>query len=36
MKWQTTAALALLLAILGGFYYVYEVRWGPAREEAAA
>lgn len=36
MRWQTTAALALLLAILGGFYYVYEVRWGPAREEAAA
>jgi hypothetical protein len=36
MRWQTTAALAALLAILGGFYYVYEVRWGPAREEAAA
>src|SRR5437867_8879105 len=36
MRWQTTAALALLLAILGGFYYFYEVRWGPAREEAAA
>jgi hypothetical protein len=36
MRWQTTAALAVLLAILGGFYYVYEVRWGPAREEAAA
>jgi hypothetical protein len=36
MRWQTTAALALLLALLGGFYYVYEVRWGPAREEAAA
>jgi hypothetical protein len=36
MRWQTTAALALLLAILGGFYYVYEVRWGPGREEAAA
>jgi hypothetical protein len=36
MRWQTTAALALLLAILGGFYYVYEVRWGAAREEAAA
>jgi hypothetical protein len=36
MRWQTTAALALLLAILGGFYYLYEVRWGPAREEAAA
>jgi uncharacterized protein DUF4340 len=36
MRWQTTAALALLLAVLGGFYYVYEVRWGPGREEAAA
>ena len=36
MRWQTTAALALLLAILGGFYYFYEVRWGPAREDAAA
>jgi hypothetical protein len=36
MRWQTTAALALLLAVLGGFYYLYEVRWGPAREEAAA
>jgi Domain of unknown function (DUF4340) len=36
MRWQTTAALGLLLAILGGFYYFYEVRWGPEREEAAA
>jgi hypothetical protein len=36
MRWQTTAALALLLAVLGGFYYLYEVRWGPGREEAAA
>jgi hypothetical protein len=36
MRWQTTAILALLLAVLGGFYYVYEVRMGPAREEAAA
>ncbi len=36
MRWQTTAALALLLALLGGFYYVYEVRLGPGREEAAA
>jgi hypothetical protein len=36
MRWQTTAALGLLLAILAGFYYVYEVRWGPGREEAAA
>lgn len=36
MRWQTTAALALLLAVLGGFYYLYEVRWGPGREEATA
>jgi uncharacterized protein DUF4340 len=36
MRWQTTAGLALLLAILGAFYYVYEVRLGPGREEAAA
>ena len=36
MRWQTTVVLAVLLAVLGGFYYVYEVRWGPGREEAAA
>jgi hypothetical protein len=36
MRWQTTAVLAFLLAVLGGFYYVYEVRLGPGREEAAA
>ncbi|HEU4371389.1 MAG TPA: DUF4340 domain-containing protein [Methylomirabilota bacterium] len=36
MRWQTTAVLALLLVLVGGFYYVYEVRWGPSREEAAA
>jgi uncharacterized protein DUF4340 len=36
MRWQPTAILALLLALLGGFYYVYEVRLGPGREEAAA
>jgi hypothetical protein len=36
MRWQTTAVLAALLAVLAGFYYVYEMRWGPAREEAAA
>jgi hypothetical protein len=36
MRWQTTAALALLLVLLGGFFYVYEIRMGPAREEAAA
>jgi Domain of unknown function (DUF4340) len=36
MRWQTTAVLALILALLGGFYYVFEVRLGPGREEAAA
>jgi hypothetical protein len=34
MRWQTTAVLAVLLIALGGFYYVYEVRWGPEREQA--
>ncbi|PYN18705.1 MAG: hypothetical protein DMD76_28915 [Candidatus Rokuibacteriota bacterium] len=36
MRWQTTAILALVLVLVGGFYYVYEVRLGPGREEAAA
>jgi len=36
MRWQTTAILALVLALLGAGYYVYEVRLGPGREEAAA
>jgi uncharacterized protein DUF4340 len=36
MRWQTTAVLAALLLALGTFFYFYEVRWGPAREEAAA
>jgi hypothetical protein len=36
MRWQTTAVLAALLLVLGGFYYVYEIRWAPARDEAAA
>lgn len=34
MRWQTSAVLAVLLALLGGFYYVYEVRWAPDRELA--
>jgi Domain of unknown function (DUF4340) len=33
MKWQTTAVLALVLVAFGGFYYVYELRWGPEREQ---
>jgi len=32
MRWQTTAALAIVLLLVGGFYYVYEVRWAPERE----
>ena len=35
MRWQTTAALAIVLIALGAFYYVYEIRQGPAREERA-
>src|SRR5688572_22716588 len=36
MRWQTTAALAVILAILGGAYYLYEVRWASEREQAAS
>ncbi len=35
MRWKTTAVLALALVALGIFFYVYEVRQGPAREKAA-
>jgi len=34
MRWKTTAVLAVLLVGLGTFFYVYEVRQGPAREKA--
>jgi hypothetical protein len=34
MRWQTTAALAVILLALGVFYYVYEIRLGPDRERA--
>jgi Domain of unknown function (DUF4340) len=34
MRWQTTAALAVALLLVGGFFYVYEVRWAPEREKA--
>ncbi|MBM3220016.1 MAG: DUF4340 domain-containing protein [Candidatus Rokubacteria bacterium] len=33
MRWQTTLVAAILLALVGGFYYVYEVRMGPDREK---
>jgi hypothetical protein len=36
MRWQTTAALAVILAVLGAFYYVYEIRLGPEREKTEA
>jgi hypothetical protein len=34
MRWKTTAALAVVLLLVGGFYYLYEVRWAPDRERA--
>src|SRR5437879_13873179 len=34
MRWQTTSALAVVLLLVGGFYYVYDVRWAPDRERA--
>ena len=36
MRWQTTAALAVILVALGAFYYVYEIRLGPEREKTEA
>jgi hypothetical protein len=36
MRWQTTAALAVILLALGTFYYLYEVRLAPEREKAEA
>ena len=36
MRWQTTLAAAILLALVGGFYYVYDVRMAPDREKAEA
>src|SRR3989441_8143579 len=34
MRWQTTTTLAVALLLVGGCYYVYEVRWAPDRERA--
>ncbi len=34
MRWQTSVVLAVLLVLVGGFYYVYEVRLAPEREKA--
>ncbi len=36
MRWTTTAVLAVLLVGLATFFYVYEIRQGPAREKALA
>jgi hypothetical protein len=36
VRWQTTLVAAILLVIVAGFYYVYEVRLGPEREKAQA
>ena len=36
MRWQTTLVAAILLALVGSFYYVYEVRLGPDREKVEA
>jgi hypothetical protein len=36
LRWQTTAALAVVLVALAAFYYVYEIRMGPERERAEA
>ena len=36
MRWQTTAALAVILAALAAFYYVWDVRLAPEREKVAA
>src|SRR5918994_3655295 len=33
MLWQTTAVLAVILAALSAFFYVYEVRMAPDREK---
>ena len=34
MRWQTSVVLAVLLAAMGAFYYVYDVRMAPDREKA--
>jgi Domain of unknown function (DUF4340) len=36
MRFRTTAILAVLLAALATFYYVYEIRQAPEREKATA
>ena len=36
MRWRTMAVLAVILAGLAAFYYVYEIRQAPEREKAAS
>jgi len=36
MRWQTTAVVAVVLLALGAFYYVYEIKGGPARAKVEA
>ena len=36
MRWQTSVALAVVLVALGAFFYLYEVRWAPDREQVTA
>src|SRR3989442_13129267 len=36
MRWQTTAVVAVVLLALGAFYYVYEIKGGPARARVEA
>jgi hypothetical protein len=36
MRWQTTAVLALVLLLVGGFYYWYDVHQAPEREKVEA
>jgi hypothetical protein len=33
MRWQTTAVLALVLLLVGGFYYWYDVHQAPERQK---
>src|SRR2546428_13920676 len=36
MRWQTTAVVAVVLLALGAFYYVYEIKGGPAGAKVEA
>src|SRR3989442_2749707 len=36
MRWQTTAVVVVVLLALGAFYYVYEIKGGPARARVEA